>query len=304
LNQTQQESHQEHRQGLLQGTLAYLIWGCFGLYFTLLAEVPADEVLAHRIVWCGLFVGLLILLQRKIRSTWTMITSKKTLFWLTISSLLISGNWWIYIWAVGSGQVIAASLGYFLSPLVAVLLGLIFFKEQLNGLQKISVLFAAIGVMWQIAAIGEFPWIAVSLSLLFGFYGVVRKQIAVDSVSGLLIETLIMLPIALIYLALLNTQGVDHFGAFTWELIGAGVMTAVPLILFASAARKLPLGTVGFLNYIAPFMQFLSAVFILNEAFGIDRFISFSFIWVGLVVFSIDLFRKSRANSMVQTKKA
>jgi len=304
LNQTQQESHQEHRQGLLQGTLAYLIWGCFGLYFTLLAEVPADEVLAHRIVWCVLFVGLLILLQRKIRSTWTMITSKKTLFWLTISSLLISGNWWIYIWAVGSGQVIAASLGYFLSPLVAVLLGLIFFKEQLNGLQKISVLFAAIGVMWQIAAIGEFPWIAVSLSLLFGFYGVVRKQIAVDSVSGLLIETLIMLPIALIYLALLNTQGVDHFGAFTWELIGAGVMTAVPLILFASAARKLPLGTVGFLNYIAPFMQFLSAVFILNEAFGIDRFISFSFIWVGLVVFSIDLFRKSRANSMVQTKKA
>ena len=304
MNQTQQESHQEHRQGLLQGTLAYLIWGCFGLYFTLLAEVPADEVLAHRIVWCVLFVGLLILLQRKIRSTWTMITSKKTLFWLTISSLLISGNWWIYIWAVGSGQVIAASLGYFLSPLVAVLLGLIFFKEQLNGLQKISVLFAAIGVMWQIAAIGEFPWIAVSLSLLFGFYGVVRKQIAVDSVSGLLIETLIMLPIALIYLALLNTQGVDHFGAFTWELIGAGVMTAVPLILFASAARKLPLGTVGFLNYIAPFMQFLSAVFILNEAFGIDRFISFSFIWVGLVVFSIDLFRKSRANSMVQTKKA
>jgi chloramphenicol-sensitive protein RarD len=141
---------------------------------------------------------------------------------------------------------------------------------------------------------GEFPWIAVSLSLLFGFYGVVRKQIAVDSVSGLLIETLIVLPIALIYLSLLNNQGIDHFGAFTWELIGAGVMTAVPLILFASAARKLPLGTVGFLNYIAPFMQFLSAVFILNEAFGVERFISFAFIWVGLIVFSVDLYRKAK----------
>ncbi|NRP10447.1 MULTISPECIES: EamA family transporter RarD [unclassified Marinobacterium] len=293
---SQQDSHKEYRQGLFQGTLAYLIWGCFGLYFTLLAEVPADEVLAHRIVWCVLFVGLLILLQKKIRSTWTMLTSKKTLFWLSISSLLISGNWWIYIWAVGSGQVIAASLGYFLSPLVAVLLGLIFFKEQLNRLQKTSVFFASVGVLWQIVAIGEFPWIAVSLSLLFGFYGVVRKQIAVDSVSGLLIETLIMLPIALIYLSLLATQGVDHFGAFTWELIGAGVMTAVPLMLFASAARKLPLGTVGFLNYIAPIMQFLSAVFILNEAFGIDRFISFAFIWVGLIVFSVDLFRKAKAN--------
>ena len=291
---SQSEHQKEYRQGLFQGSLAYIIWGCFGLYFTLLAEVPADEVLAHRIVWCVLFVGLLILLQRKIRSTWTMLTSKKTLFWLTISSLLISGNWWIYIWAVGSGQLIAASLGYFLSPLVAVLLGLIFFKEQLNRLQKASVFFASVGVIWQIVAIGEFPWIAVSLSLLFGFYGVVRKQIAVDSVSGLLIETLIVLPVALIYLSLLNNQGIDHFGAFTWELIGAGVMTAVPLILFASAARKLPLGTVGFLNYIAPFMQFLSAVFILNEAFGVERFISFAFIWVGLIVFSVDLYRKAK----------
>lgn len=292
--ESKSEHQKEYRQGLFQGSLAYIIWGCFGLYFTLLAEVPADEVLAHRIVWCVLFVGLLILLQRKIRSTWTMLTSKKTLFWLTISSLLISGNWWIYIWAVGSGQVIAASLGYFLSPLVAVLLGLIFFKEQLNRLQKASVFFASVGVIWQIVAIGEFPWIAVSLSLLFGFYGVVRKQIAVDSVSGLLIETLIVLPVALIYLSLLNNQGIDHFGAFTWELIGAGVMTAVPLILFASAARKLPLGTVGFLNYIAPFMQFLSAVFILNEAFGVERFISFAFIWVGLIVFSVDLYRKAK----------
>lgn len=292
--ESKSEHQKEYRQGLFQGSLAYIIWGCFGLYFTLLAEVPADEVLAHRIVWCVLFVGLLILLQRKIRSTWTMLTSKKTLFWLTISSLLISGNWWIYIWAVGSGQLIAASLGYFLSPLVAVLLGLIFFKEQLNRLQKASVFFASVGVIWQIVAIGEFPWIAVSLSLLFGFYGVVRKQIAVDSVSGLLIETLIVLPVALIYLSLLNNQGIDHFGAFTWELIGAGVMTAVPLILFASAARKLPLGTVGFLNYIAPFMQFLSAVFILNEAFGVERFISFAFIWVGLIVFSVDLYRKAK----------
>ncbi len=296
VTESQSERQIEYRQGLLQGTLAYLIWGCFGLYFTLLAEVPADEVLAHRVVWCVLFVGLLILLQRKIRSTWSMVRARKTLFWLTISSLLISANWWIYIWAVGSGQVLAASLGYFLSPLVAVILGLIFFKEQLNSLQKASVLFASIGVLWQIVAIGEFPWIAISLSLLFGFYGVVRKQIAVDSVSGLLIETLIVLPVALVYLSLLNTEGVEHFGEFTWELVGAGVMTAVPLILFASAAKKLPLGTVGFLNYIAPFMQFLSAVFILNEAFGVDRFISFAFIWVGLIAFSVDLFRKAKAN--------
>jgi len=289
-------SHSDHTKGLFQGTLAFVIWGVFGLYFTLLADVPSDEVLMHRIVWCIVFVGILVLFQGKLLATFALFKQPKLLAWLSISSLLITGNWWLYIWAVGQGRVLDASLGYFLSPLFSVLLGWLIFKENLNPPQKIALVLATIGVAWQIVALGLFPWIAVGLASLFAVYGVIRKQVAVDSISGLLIETSIVLPIAIVYLTLLTQEGNTHFNEYTWELIGAGLMTAVPLIFFASAARKIPLSTLGFLNYIGPIIQFLSALFILNETFGVDRFISFAFIWPGLVVFSYDLYRKTKQN--------
>ena len=282
------------RKGLIEGTLAYLIWGSFGLYFTLLSAVPSDEVLAHRIIWCTLFVVALLAYQRKIGSTLAIFKNWNTLGWLTISSLLISGNWYVYIWAVGSGQVLAASLGYFITPLLSVLLGGIFFKERFNKLQIIALCLAVVGVLWQVFAMGIFPWIALSLGILFAFYGVIRKRVAVDAVSGLLVETAIVLPLALLYVNHLNQQNTAHFAEFWLPLIGSGLMTAVPLILYAAAARKLLFSTLGFLNYIAPIIQFLSAVFILGEEFSLNRFISFAFIWVALVVFSINLMRQAK----------
>lgn len=281
-----------YSQGLLYGLGAYTIWGGFGLFFTLLADVPSDEVLAHRVIWCLLIVIGLILISGKLRVTLDILRQPKTLGWLTLTSILISLNWWIFIWAVANQEVIQASLGYFLSPLVAVILGRIFLGEQLNRLQKVSVVLASLGVLWQLGALGKVPWIALSLSSLFGFYGLIRKQTQVNSISGLTVETLLVAPIALGYIYYLSAQGQNHFMSHPWELVGSGLMTAVPLLLFASAAKRLPLSTVGFLNYLAPTLQIISAIFILQEPFPLQKMISFMFIWAGLVVFSISIYKE------------
>ncbi|HSG04040.1 MAG TPA: EamA family transporter RarD [Marinobacterium sp.] len=284
-----------YTQGLLQGTGAYTIWGGFGLYFTLLADVPSDEVLAHRVIWCLAIVAGLLLASGKLQSTLALMRQPRTLAWLTLSSILISLNWWVYIWAVAQKEVIQASLGYFLSPLIAVVLGRIFLGEKLNQLQRISVALAVIGVLWQLIALGRVPWIALSLSSLFGFYGLIRKRTPVNSISGLAVETLLVAPLALAYVYWLSQEGQNHFGSHTWALVGAGLMTAVPLLLFASAAQRLPLGTLGFLNYLAPTLQIISAIFILHEPFPLQRMISFMFIWAGLVVFSVSIYRELKS---------
>lgn len=293
----------DYSRALAQGSLAYTIWGAFGLYFTLLADVPSVEVLAHRVVWCLVItVGLILLLGHKARFL-SVLKQPRSLAWLTLSSILISFNWGIYIWAVAQAQVIEASLGYFLSPLIAVLLGRIFLGERLSTLQKVSVGFAAVGVLWQLVALGKVPWIAISLASLFGFYGLIRKQLNVDSLTGLTVETLLVMPLALGYWVWLEQQGISNFSSHSLYLIGAGLFTAVPLLLFASAARNLPLSTLGFLNYIAPTLQFLSAIFILNESFSVGRLISFSFIWIGLILFSLHLVKES-SDSRKNARKA
>jgi len=284
-----------YTQGLLQGTGAYTIWGGFGLYFTLLADVPSDEVLAHRVIWCLLIVAGLLLITGKLQSTLAIMRQPRTLAWLTLSSILISLNWWIYIWAVAQKEVIQASLGYFLSPLIAVILGRIFLGEQLNNLQRISVALAAIGVIWQLIALGRVPWIALSLSTLFGFYGLIRKRTPVNSLSGLAIESMLVAPIALGFVYWLVLEGQNHFDSHPWALIGSGLMTAVPLLLFASAAQRLPLSTLGFLNYLAPTLQIISAIFILQEPFPLQRMISFLFIWAGLLIFSVSIYRELKS---------
>ncbi len=281
-----------YSQGILYGLGAYTIWGAFGLFFTLLADVPSDEVLAHRVIWCLLIVIGLILISGKLRVTLDILRQPKTLGWLTLTSILISLNWWIFIWAVANKEVIQASLGYFLSPLIAIILGRIFLGERLNALQKVSVVLASLGVLWQLWALGKVPWIALSLSSLFGFYGLIRKQTQVNSISGLTVETLLVAPIALGYVYYLGTQGQNHFMSHPWKLIGSGLMTAVPLLLFASAAKRLPLSTVGFLNYLAPTLQIISAIFILQEPFPLQKMISFMFIWAGLIVFSISIYKQ------------
>lgn len=278
----------------MQGTLAYLIWGAFGLYFSLLASVPAAEVLAHRVVWCLLVTFLLVSASGNSAKLAAALRQPRIVGWLLVTSLLIGGNWWIYIWAVSQREVVQASLGYFLSPLVAVILGRLFLAETFNRLQLAAISLASVGVLWQVLVLGHFPWIAISLALLFGFYGLIRKRLEVDSLTGLVIESALVTPVALAYWYWLDLHALSHFAEFWPLLLGAGVMTAVPLLLFASSARKVPLSTLGFLTYIAPTLQFLSAVLILNEPLSSNRLISFLFIWAGLILFLINLYRMTQ----------
>ncbi len=284
-----------YNKGLANGTAAYTIWGVFGLYFTLLAEVPVFEVLAHRVIWCLVFTLGLIVIRGDLAKLTRIIKQPKIVLGLALSSLLISLNWGVYIWAVSQQQLIEVSLGYFLSPLISVLLGRVFLREHLSKLQLTAVAFALVGVLWQFVALDRIPWIAISLASLFGFYGLIRKQINVDSLTGLTVETMIIFPIALTYWYLLSSQGIGHFDSYSMYLVGGGLLTAIPLLFFAAAAKALPLSTLGFLNYIGPTLQMLSAIFILGEPFSSGRLISFSFIWIGLLFFSIHLFRQSQA---------
>lgn len=281
-------------RGLSHALIAYGLWGGFGLYFHLLAAIPAPEVLIHRIVWGALFVLGIMLVRRKLGALVVTLRSPSTLAWLLCSSLLISLNWGVYIWAVAQARVIETSLGYYLTPLVSVLLGVMVLKERLSRDQIAALVLAAAGVGWQVSSYGAIPWIALALAFLFAFYGLIRKQVQIDALTGLLVETALMTPFALLALGYLQTTGQTHFGEAPWLLIGAGVLTTLPLLAFTSAARLLPLSILGFANYLAPTLQFISAVTILGEPLNRTTLISFALIWLALIVFSRDLYRQLR----------
>lgn len=284
--------------GLGYGILAYLIWGFFPVYFKALAGVPPLQVVCHRIVWSVLFLWLVI----SMRGRWGMIRDafrdRRAVVLLTGSALLIATNWLVFIIAVGHAQVIQSSLGYFITPFVSVLLGFLFFQERLRRLQLISLLLAAVGVLLLTIQYGRIPWVAITLAITFGSYGLIRKIVTVDSLTGLTVETLLLGPVALGYLVFVSWQG---NGAFTVQvtqsnslLALAGVATAVPLLLFASAARRLRLATIGFLQYITPTLHFLLAVLLYKEPFTPAHMFSFLFIWGGLCCYSYDAWRGVR----------
>jgi len=283
-------------QGVLLGVLSYLMWGCFPLFFHLLSHVGASEVLVHRIIWSSLFVALLLTLQRRWRDVRGALADGRTCWLLLCSSLLIAVNWGVFIWAVSQQRVLEASLGYFLNPLVSVLLGLLFLGERLGGYQRLAVLLAGLGVGWQIWQLGSVPWLPLVLATSFGVYGLVRKQVKVDSVTALLVETLWLLPLALVYLGWLEQAKQGHFLAGDGEirllLVLSGVVTALPLLTFAAATARLKLGTVGFLMYINPTMQFLTAVLLLGEPLRFDLLITFGLIWLALAVFTLGAVRQ------------
>ncbi len=277
-------------KGLTHALVAYGIWGGFGLYFHLLAAVPAPEVLVHRIIWSALFVFLLLLVRRQLGGFWSVVRTPRLVGRLFISGLLISLNWGVYIWAVSQARVVEASLGYYLTPLVSVLLGVLVLHERVSRHQLVALALAIAGVSYQIYSQGGIPWVGLALAFLFGFYGLVRKQVEVDALSGLLVETALVLPLALAGLTWFELQG-GHFDTHPLLLIGAGVLTAIPLLAFATAARLLPLSVLGFANYLAPSLQFVSAVTLLGEPLDAHTLISFTLIWIALAVFSRDLYR-------------
>lgn len=278
------------RKGLLAASGAFFMWGLFPLFWVLLKAVPALEIIAHRVVWCALFVVSYLLWRDGIGWLRVALAGPKVLLTLIASSILISINWGLYIWAVTHGHVVEASLGYFINPLVNVLIGVLLLHERLNRAQWTSVALAAIGVLWLTVQHGGLPWIALTLAFSFAFYGLLRKQVAVESVPGLGIESLLLTAPALLFLFWREAQGLGQFGHAPLRidllLVVGGALTALPLIGFAYGARRIPYSQVGILQYLAPTLQLLAGVFVLHEAFPLSQLIGFSFIWAALGIYA------------------
>lgn len=281
--------------GVIYGVAAYAWWGFVAVYFKLVSQVPPLEILAHRVVWSVVVLLLLIAGMRLWRSMLRVITQSSSLLWLSLSTILIAINWYTFIWAVTNDQIVQASLGYFINPLVNVVLGFVILRERLRRWETVSVTLAGVAVLWLTISSGVVPWVSLILAFSFGLYGLVRKLAGVGSIEGLTVETLLLLPIAGAYLAYRDSAGALSFGAqgLTLDLllVAAGPVTALPLLWFASAVRRLRLATVGLLQYIAPTLQFVLAIAVYNEPFGGRRMIAFLLIWAAVAIYSADNYR-------------
>ncbi len=287
------------RKGLLIAASAFVLWGLMPLYWHLLKAVPSLQIVAHRVLWCAVLVALWLLWSQGRGWFKAILAQPRLAAMLTLSGLCIGLNWGLYIWAVNAGHVVESSLGYFINPLLNVVIGTLFLRERLNPTQWVSVAITALGVLWLTFNYGSFPWIALALATSFGIYGLIRKLAAVDSVTGLGFENSVLLLPALGYLLWIESSGRGGFFS-GWGfgvdalLVFAGVLTALPLIAFSFAVRRVPLSTIGLMQYIAPTMQFLIGVLVFRESFDRDRAIGFIVIWIALAIFAIDSLRRAR----------
>ena len=284
----------ENSQGIAYGVSAYMLWGCFPLFFALFDGVPAYEILVHRIIWSCVFLTLLITLMRRWAPVVNALAHPGRLGRVAGCAVLIALNWGVYIYSVETHHVLQASLGYFLTPPINVALGMLILRERMARLQGVAVALAVVGILVQLVLLGTIPWIAVILALSFGTYGLLRKQVLLDGLSGLFVETLLLLPLALLALAAMAQLELSHFtqdARTLMLLLASGVFTAVPLLAFAGAARRLRLATLGFLMYINPSMQFLIAVFVFKEAISSVQLASFALIWLALLLYSWSAWR-------------
>ena len=286
---------QEEKKGILSALGAYIIWGIFPLYWKGLQHVASEEVLAGRVIWSFILTLIFVVILKQ----WKMLlVDFKQLwqhpksFWLLVTAAyLISLNWFLYIWAVNNNHIVESSLGYYMNPLVSVLLGIFFLKEKLSKAQVMSFIIAAIGVLILVISYGQIPWLSFGLALTFGVYGLLKKKVLVDATRGLVLETFFILPVAVAYYVYVYFHGNISFLHTDIKtdvlIIGTGIVTAVPLILFATGAQKIPLYLVGFIQYVSPTIMLFLGVIVYGESFsGIDL-LSFSFIWVALILFSI-----------------
>jgi chloramphenicol-sensitive protein RarD len=279
-------------KGIINGLAAYALWGFFPIYWKLLHNVPALQVIGHRIAWSFVLLIGVILATRQWQSFRAAARAPKTLAIYSIAAVLLSVNWLVYVWGVNAGFIVETSLGYFINPLISVLLGVIFLRERLRAMQWVPVGLAMIGVLYLTLAYGRLPWIALSLAFSFGVYGLVKKLAPLGSLYGLTLETALVFPIALAYLSFVGAAGSGSFleqGALTdLLLIGTGAVTSIPLLMFASAAREIPLTMIGVLQYIAPTIQFLIGVFLYHEPFDQSRLIGFGLVWIALIIFWVE----------------
>ncbi len=310
MNQTSE--NREFGIGVVFAGLSYILWGVLPLFWKMVDGVPAGEILAHRIVWSLVFMLLILAALRKIPSfageLKALIKNRKRLIGISLASIFISINWGLYIWAVNADRVIEASLGYYINPLVSILLAVIVLKEKLSGLQTVSIILAGAGVLVLTFSFGTFPWVAIMLALSFAFYGLIKKMVQVGALVGLAIETLLITPFALLFLSYVHgVSGVG--GAFGGEvgitllLLLSGVVTAIPLLLFASGAKRIPLSMVGLLQYFAPTIKLIMGVYLFHEPFTDAHLIAFACIWMALGIYTYTLMRGWRLKRSVAVNK-
>lgn len=287
------------KSGIIYALTAFTLWAIAPIYFKEMSFVPATEVLAHRVIWSCVIVLVLIILLRYTDALKRVLSSPKTLMAMLISTLLIGLNWGTFIWAVQNNKMLSASLGYYINPLISILLGVIFFKDKLDKVRKAAVVLCFCAVVFEVIQFGSLPWIALILAITFGFYGLVRKKIAVDSFTGMAIETAIMLPLALAYLVLSPSPSANMFensASVNWLLFAAGPVTMVPLMCFAAAANRVSMVTLGFFQYIGPTGMFFLAVFLYDEPLSPEKLTTFVLIWSALAMLIIDSVNKIRKN--------
>ncbi len=289
------------QSGIVYAALAFVWWGLFPLYFRLVTTVPAPQVLAHRVVWCLLFLGAALTWRRQWVWLGQVMRRPKVLAAFAASALMIGANWLAYIWAVLHGHVLEASLGYFITPLVNVLLGVTLLHERLRRGQWVALALAAAGVLWLTVQAGRPPWIALSLAVTFGAYGLLRKIAVLGALEGLTLETMLLAPLALLVLGIAASSGSASFPApdaltNLW-MIALGPVTAVPLLLFAAGARRLSMATLGIVQYLGPSIQFALGLWVFDEPFSAARFVGFAGIWLGLLIYTLDGWRLSRMAS-------
>lgn len=292
------EKRSEHSIGLINGWIAYVIWGAVIIYWPHLQPAKPLEILAHRILWSLLFVAVILVYQSKVDHLKEVFRDSKKMRLLVIGSAFIGVNWGLFIWASMSGHVLDSALGYYITPLLNVGLGVVFFRERLRKGQWTAIAIAALAVVYVTAAMGKPPWVALALSTTFATYGYIKKLAQVDAIVGLMIETIILTPIAIAYLVWLQSNGgnsfLEHGVRHALWMMSAGPLTAIPLLCFGVAIMRLPLTTIGMLQYIGPTIQFVCGLFVFSEAMPQARLNGFLITWVALVILTIDALRHRR----------
>jgi chloramphenicol-sensitive protein RarD len=289
----------ETQRGAAFAVCAYTVWGVNPVYFKWLSSVSPVELLCHRIVWSVVLLAAIVVAMRRGAAVRSVLKHPSQLKWLAVSSVLISINWLVFIWAVQHGRIVETTLGYFINPLLSVLLGVLFFHERIDRLQTVAIAIAAVGVLNEIVQVGVFPWIGLTLALSFGLYGFVRKRVGVEAIIGLGIETSLLAPFALVGLGIMFANGAAAFGTqgatVSSGLIAAGAITSFPLVCFAAAALRLPLSVLGIFQYLSPSLSLAIAVFMFREPFTAANAMTFGCIWSGLVLFTLSAFSTERA---------
>jgi chloramphenicol-sensitive protein RarD len=287
------------RVGVASGILAYVLWGLFPLYWGFLEPATPTEVLAARVVFSLASLAILVSVVGQWPTVAAVLRSGRHLRILAIAAVILSVNWGVFIWAVDTNRVVDASLGYFINPLVSIALGVVVLRESLRRLQWLAVGIAAVGVLYATVSLGRPPWISLVLAFSFGVYGLAKKLAGVDAIASLTVEMLVLTPVALAYIGWLWAEGTLAFGSFGWAhallMVGAGPVTALPLLFFGFAAHRVPLSVLGPLQYVAPSLQLIIGVWVLGEQMSPQRWVAFAIVWVGLVVFTADAVRHSRA---------